>query len=397
MASEPEAAGETVSAGLAVPDVQDVGRIVELSNPVIRNLQITECYSRLAAFVSKRIDGCSNWCTFATWASRQAGRTIRGEDLLEQLERELGRDAELLHPLASLWRALVRRGLFQPKTRLGRLTMALHTPFDAFERASDAVAHGNRKVFAEIGLEFARYLQDCGEDLRPDSAEFEVFLGGLRPGDPPDGQRYLRQAFTRYQRQRFEPDRKRRAELIVLANLEIGLHEQTRLQPEISEALDAARPTEQDLASRVLRALFPRTARGHRRLPRPLAAPLELFGSRVQRELTDLSRRVITRCFLVLTLPGAVLSLGQNLEATYPELLRTLEDRDLEELLARFEPVPPAIDDCAARDWSELRQRMHYIVHLFRAYHERSELASPPFTPEQVERLRVGVVPDGEL
>ena len=121
----------------------------------------------------------------------------------------------------------------------------LHTPFDAFELASDAVARGNRKVFAEIGLEFARYLHECDADAAPDSADVAAFLDGLRPGDPPDGQRYLRQAFTRYQQQRFEPDPKRRAELVVLANLEIGLHEQTRLQPEIGEALDAAATTEE--------------------------------------------------------------------------------------------------------------------------------------------------------
>jgi hypothetical protein len=40
---------------------------------------------------------------------------------------------------------------------------------------------------------------------------------------------------------------------------------------------------------------------------------------------------------------------------------------------------------------------MHYIVHLFLAFHERQELVSPPFTPEQVERFRSGVIPDGEL
>ena len=39
---------------------------------------------------------------FATWASRQAGKTIRGEDLLDELQRELGRDAKLLHPIASV-------------------------------------------------------------------------------------------------------------------------------------------------------------------------------------------------------------------------------------------------------------------------------------------------------
>ena len=57
----------------------------------------------------------------------------------------------------------------------------LHTPFDAVELASDAVARGNRKVFEEIGYEFARWLADPEPD----------FLDGLRPGDPPDGQRLL--------------------------------------------------------------------------------------------------------------------------------------------------------------------------------------------------------------
>ena len=117
--------------------------------------------------MAARGDPCSNWCTFATWASRQAGRTIRGEDLLGALEHELGRDAELLHPVDAFWRALVRRGLFRRDTALGRLVTDLHTPFDAFELASDAVARGNRKVFAEIGLQFARYLHDCDADCAP--------------------------------------------------------------------------------------------------------------------------------------------------------------------------------------------------------------------------------------
>jgi hypothetical protein len=348
---------------VTAPDPQEVARVSAIADPVIRNLEITECYSRLAAAAVERSSGGSNWCTFATWASRQAGRTIRGEDLLDQLSRELGRDAELLHPVRSAWRWLLRRGLLRPETRLGRLVAGLHTPFDAFELASGAVARGNLKVFEEIGLVFARYLS---------APDFEEFLAGLRPGEPPDGQDFLRAAFTRYEQARASTDPKQRAELLVLANLEIGLHEQTRLQPEIREALDAA-----------LAPVIPLWRR--------------IVGWPVQRKLTQLSRQVITRSMMVLTLPGTVLSLGRHLEAEYPEMLRTLENPELEQLLARFEPVPPAIDDCGARDWSELRQRMHYIVHLFRAYHERGELASPPFTPEQVERFRAGVVPEGVL
>jgi hypothetical protein len=42
------------------------------------------------------------------------GATIRGEDMLENLQRELGRDRDLIHPISSLWRALLRKRLLQP-------------------------------------------------------------------------------------------------------------------------------------------------------------------------------------------------------------------------------------------------------------------------------------------
>jgi hypothetical protein len=305
----------------------EVEQIAALSDPVVRNLRITECYSRLAAAVDAP---GANWCTFATWASRQAGRTIRGEDLLYRLQAELRRDAELLHPIQSFWRWLLRRGLLRPDSWFGRL----HTPFDAFELASDAVARGNLKVFAEIGLVFARWIDD-----------------GSAPTEPP----LLRQAFARYPAGGTEQ--------IVLANLEIGLHEQTRLQPQIREALDAA-----------------------------LAPTRKLLVWPLQRKLTQLSRQVITESLMVLTLPDAVLSLSRNLEVS-----GEVADPELRELMGRYEPVPPAPDDCGAKDWSVLEQRMHYIVHLFRAHHEDGTLASPPFTAAQVERIRAGALPDGEL
>jgi hypothetical protein len=244
-----------------VPSADDVRQIAAIANPLIRNLQITHCYSRLAAAFAARSGEGANWCTYATWASRQAGRTIRGEDLLGHLGRRLGEGRWMLHPIATLWRRLLRRGLFERKTRLGRLTDELHTPFDAFERASDAVARGNLKVFEEIGLQFAVYLHDCPPDGPAEAPEAERLVAGLRPGDPPEGQRLLSQAFARYERMRFERDPKRRAELALLANLEIGLHEQTRLQPEILEALDAASATQHDLGRRALEALFPSATR----------------------------------------------------------------------------------------------------------------------------------------
>jgi hypothetical protein len=307
---------------------EEAEQIAAMTDPVIRNLRITECYSRLAAAMPP---GSANWCTFATWASRQAGRTIRGEDLLYRLQGELRRDAELLHPIQSFWRWLLRKGLL----REGGWFSRLHTPFDAFELASDAVARGNLKVFAEIGVVFATWLDD-----------------GVTPDEPP----LLRQAFARY-------EARPSAEQLVLANLEIGLHEQTRLQPEIREALDAA-----------------------------LAPTRHLLAWPLQRKLTQLSREVITESLMVLTLPSVVLWLGRNLEAP-----GEVTDPELRELMDRYEPVPPAVDDSGATDWSELDQRMHFIVHLFRSHHADGTLASPPFTAAQVERILAGELPDGDL
>jgi hypothetical protein len=367
-----------------------VRRIAALPNPAVRNLAITHCYSQLAAALAARIGEGANWCTYATWASRQAGRTTRGEDLLENLGTRLGERRRVLHPIATLWRSLLRRGLFQRDTRLGRFTAELHTPFDAFERASDAVARGNLKVFAEIGLEFARYLEAT-------TSGFREFAAGLRPGDPPDGQRYLRQAFERYERLRVEHEPGRRTQLAVLANLEIGLHEQTRLQPAILEALDAGLVAHEELGRRALVAFFPSARRWWAVVRRPAAAVAGAAAGRVQREASRLAREAITHSFMVLSLPGRVLALGTHLGDDYPEALREPTEAELAELLARFEPAPPAHDDCGARDWADLHQRMHYIVHLFCAFHTRQELAQPPFTPAQVASFGRGVVPAGEL
>jgi hypothetical protein len=381
----------------SAPNPDDIQRIVAIANPIVRNLEITYCYSRLAAACTTRLGEGANWCTYATWASRQAGRTIRGEDLLEHLGGRLGQSRWVLHPIATLWRRLLRRGLFQHDTRIGRLTDELHTPFDAFERASDAVARGNLKVFEEIGLQFARYLHDCPPDSPIDSPEIRHFSAGLRTGEPPEGQSLLRQAFARYQGLPLVLDPKRRAELALLANLEIGFHEQTRLQPEILEALDTASATSQDLGRRALEALFPSARRWWTFVRRPAAAVIGVWVRAIQRAANGLAREAITDAFLILTFPGRVLALGRHLADAYPSALAEPADSELNELLARFEPVAPVLDDCGARDWADLQQRMHYIVHLFRTFHLNEQLTESPFTPDQVTSFGRGVIPEGDL
>ena len=171
----------------------------------MRNLEITECYSRLAAAMAASAGGVgANWCTYATWASRQAG-----SDDPRRGSRSTISSAACTRALAAApdprrcGVGSCAAASSTASTRLGRLVSEIHTPFDAVELASDAVARGNLKVFAEIGLRVRA--------LSRAHVPFEQFLEGLRPGDPPDGQRYLRHAFTRYERQRTERDPKAHA------------------------------------------------------------------------------------------------------------------------------------------------------------------------------------------
>ena len=377
------------------PQVEDVDRIAAMVNPVIRNLEITECYAELTAAMRARSGGAADWCSFATWASRQAGRTIRGEDLLDRVDRILGRRSWLLAPIAALARLLLRKGLFQPQTALGRVVAAIHTPFDAFERASSACAAGNLKVFAEIGREFARFLAAVPPDAAESSTEFLSFAAHLRSGPPPDGQDYLRDAFAHYQRQRRKSDPAARAAWMLLANVKIGLHEQMRLQPQIIAAVDAPLATAVDLGERVLRAFMP-VRRWPAAVDRAAAAIARAAAARLRREAIAVTQQAITESMMVLSLPTIVLSLARNLIAPVPATL-AVAPAFLGAFISDFDPCPAGGTACAATDWCDLGQRMHYVVHLFRAYAEDSTLFSRPFTPDQVAAFRAGLVPGGAL
>ena len=368
-----------------------------MNNPVLRNLEITECYADLSAAMRSRIGGSANWCTFATWASRQAGSTIRGEDLLDNLNRRLRHKAWVFAPLASFKRLLLRKGVFQPNTRLGRVMTEIHTPFDAFERASAEVARGNLKVFAEIAHEFARFIEMVPVDAREDSPEFIAFAETLTPGPPPDGQDYLRDAFACYQRQRHETAPSSRAAWTLLANLKIGCHEQIRLQPQITAALDAPLVTAADLGERVLHALLPGSRKWPHMLHGPAASVIGWLATTFNREAVRATREVVTESMMVLGLPDSVLSLGQNLDAPVPTSLAGAPSPFLAGFVAEYDSCPPGATSCAATDWCDLHQRMHYITHLFRAYAETASLFSRPFTHEQVAAFRAGVVPEGDL
>lgn len=378
-----------------LPTLEDVERIANIGDPVLRNLQITQCYHELSAFLASRTGPAANWCTFATWASKQAGQTIRKEDLARLLERRLNQSPAALQASETMAAAIN----LQPGNSLVRpqgLALRAGNFQTAVERASDAVGRGNKKVFEEIGYEFARFFQTCLLDQDLDPQQVARFCEELRPGEPPDGQGHLRQAFFHYFQAIGETDAKTRAELILLANIEIGFHEQTRLQPEIAESLDAGLISFLEFARPLFKVIFPANGWFHlaylylmRLVGRPTS--LDLAIQSLLAEVRMLLRRVITDVMMTITLPsGVVLRLGKDITAGFPESLRQITNPDLRDFLESHDLTPDSTSGSGAVDWADLPDRLDFILDLFRCYQEYPGPFEPPFTPGEVEKLKEG-------
>lgn len=380
-----------------------VEQIATLDDPVIRNLQITQSYHELSSAMTSRTGRCANWCTFATWASKQAGQTIRNEDIAQTLERILKDAPGIEQAILEIAEVVRQKGAKHGKEDVRQIIWEALDPNAAMKRSGNAVARGNQKVYAEIGCEFARFIANCLNDNDFDAGNIERFCADLRLGEPPDGQQYLRQAFSRYYRAFFEPDAKAKAELILLANLEIGFHEQTRLQPEIAEAMEASVVEPQPFMRRLVSALFPNSSwivyaglLFMRFIDRPMALDnaIERFVAIARQRI----RLFLTDHLMMLGFPNGVkLRLGDDLKAEFPAVLKHLTNPDLLDLLKKVDPTLDSLRESGAVDWANFPERIHFITDLFRCYHETPDLLTPPFTPEQVETIKAGQMPGGKL
>ena len=94
------APGQPLFVTTTAPTVAAVDTIAAGHHPIVRNLQITQCYYELSAAFALRTGPVANWCTFATWASKQAGQTIRKQDLQQSLAALLQKEPEIEAPLS---------------------------------------------------------------------------------------------------------------------------------------------------------------------------------------------------------------------------------------------------------------------------------------------------------
>ena len=382
--------------------IEQIDTITAVADPVLRNLQITQCYCELSSLFAERIGPGANWCTFATWASKQAGETIRHEDLQRTLENLLKNEPEIEVALLLVATLAKQSGAQQTFDQLRQSTLSNMVATVAMH-AADAVSRGNKKVFEEIGREFSRFITTCLSDTSYDQSHIDNFCQQLRSGLPPDGQEYLRKGFSCYYKAFFEKDLKKKVQLNLLANLLIGLHEQNRLQPEITEALNSSVPNVEQVKSNVLDNLFSGANLWTRfRLffqhffgkTSLLDKAIESLLQRIQYHL----RMILTEHLMTLTLPpDNCLHLGKDLSMPYPVDLKELSNPDLLSLLVQIDPTPNSLLESGAVDWANLQERMHYIADLFRCYHQSKELFDGAFTTEQVDAMKNGRLPGGRL
>lgn len=348
------------------PSPAGCDRISAIPDVAVRNLNITQGYYEISRAFARRIPSQANWCTFGVWASKQAGQSIRHEDLMRAALRDFGGPEAL--PLKKLL------NLDCLNRALGQLA--------PFKRNGDFVAAGNVKVFMDICREFSRFLTEFIDEIVPNSNHLDRFCATLKPGPPPDGQEFLRLAFRSYYRVWFSANDRERAQSMFYGNLLVGYHEQIRLQPQIEGAMNAAVIDPDEL----YRCVPPP--------PQPFRAALHQFCADLARHV----RKVITHTMMTITFPGPeLLQLGADLRGSFAPSLQQLSDPDLLQLLHKVDPTPDSLTRSGAVDWADFPDRIHFIADLFRCYHQIEKLLTAPYTDDKVAILKSGRLPIGPL
>jgi hypothetical protein len=115
-------------------------------------------------------------------------------------------------------------------------------------------------------------------------------------------------------------------------------------------------------------------------------------------------RRCVTQRLMQFDVGPVTLAVAHDVPpldgVAFPESLRTLRNRELVDFLTgtigcEVGDRPPA--GTGARDWTRIRERMRYIVNLFRALHLDAAVFEAPYSPAQLAAVAAGVRPAGPL
>ena len=363
----------------------EIVQIAALDDSVLRNLWITTAYHDLAVGMG-RIVGATNvsWPAFATWASKTAGASIRGDEISRRIRDLLGQSD------------LYRQTIGRVKARLSDSLIDIDLDIvdavkDAVAAVSRQIASGNLSVFEELGPLFARMIGRFDGQTLGDAAGRAALVDSVRAidGDVEATSR-LKVVFEQYCAAMLEPDPALRADQILLANGLAGLTEQIRLQPNIQGALDA--PIETSLGEWIDRTL--------QRISAPARLAARPLLHIVTEEIERVWRRLATEFLMRLVTPSGGLDLGDDVptragEPLFPNDLEHVKEAGLAAFLRVFDLTGGTGVGSGANDWSELAQRMNYIVNLFRSRQQDGEFLFAPFTDAQWSAMQEGRVPAG--
>jgi hypothetical protein len=366
------------------PSLQDIEKTVALNgDPILRNLKITQGYCVLSRAMSTMVGwGNVSWCGFASWSSKTIGVSIR--------EANMSNRGLLAITQSWIYRETIERvvDLLEGAGVVGI------GPFDnvitqALDDGIDKLKQGNAQVYGEIGALYSRLISALGNDPNLDLTRLAPVIAYLddKPSEQ-GGQSLLRQAAENYYRARFETNPSLKAQLVLLANAQVGKHEQMRLQGCLEQFLGAS------LEQRIVEHAQEQ-CRG--------IAPLVDAVTPIAREAGKLAKeewtKLLTDLALHLNLPGnETLRLHSDVppppgKALYPPELEKLSNPDALAILEEFGADTPNAIGTGATDWTSLVQRMHYILVLFRSRQLESILLSEAFSTTQQSDLAAARMP----
>jgi hypothetical protein len=390
--------------GAGLPtDIEAITQLDE-AHAVVRNLLITQRYHDLSLALGTTLGGPGappvnvNWSTFATWASKTAGQSIRNEEVPGfVVDLVTDSDDDVMHGLGRIEaavHAIVPTTGFHASFLLAPIKETLGT-------VSGQISKGNLKVFRELAPLFVRFVQAMQGASPPTLQQLADFLEPLDPRPTAEGgQDMLRKAFTNYHQAILASDPIMKARIVLLGNCQIGLHEQTRLQPEIEGAMDA--PVDDILKKHLHDSLKTAESSFFGRLCTAVEKPLDHLTDVVE----DLWERIATRFLMTLALPGgAELPLGRNIPKDAaaqpflpPQLQNCTAPVDLVALLKLYDRARGNSDiGSASIDWRVLEDRMNFIVNLFRSRQQHDPLLDQPFNDDQRALIEQRQVPPPNL
>ena len=381
----------TPQPALDIPSAPEIAQIAAQSDIVMRNLWITWTYYRLNQAMKTRLGGDNfSWSGFAVWASKTAGRYIRGDECGPLIEEWVESATSKAGPAAALLAHAIgaHDDPSDPAAQKSPISLRGFAR-EVLSGVAAALADGNRVVFADIGPRFAGLIALWNQfpEKVPD-AEKTRFLDSCGGGLNTD---YLTPAFTLLLSAAETSDSRLRAQQILYANVLVGCDEQTRLQPSIAASMNCA--VADLFAQRLdthLRSKFPESvAREMSAALRPLCTALEAAFQTVS-----------TKVLMEMSVPGQVLHLGEDVPPPpggplYPDCLAALDDPQPLQLFSQFHATQ--CQGSGARDWVSFPERMRYIAVLFRSRQQVPALWEPPFTDAQVAALKAGQLPSPPL